>query len=502
MPPPEPATRARMKTRYAVPIALLLACGSDAATPADVEPDLATDAGSDPTVDPAADPATDPGFDVLIDDPAPDVRDVPSDAEPPLEGFDCLASPVLVPEPEVPLSVRAEWSNDAMAVHTSGIWAIWWYPEFDHQADAEWLVEHLNGVRCWSLIELGMADPPNPEAGVYYNIYIHHGADDGFPEGWGNGQGTNGAGLPFLTLPNGAHLDPGNVDHEGFHVFQYTANSPGFAYSGDSQWYIESAAQWYAAWRNPTGELTFVEAGTIDGNPHLALWHSFSNEAPGDPTDWMFQVRQYGMHTYLYYLTEVAGVSRDVVTGGFHAETALLPQAYHFAELGADTLRGHYADWAAANTDDFSYLTREQVARARLEVEFVGDFDNNHPRVADHDGVGTGTEWARPPEALTPRGWGYNVVGLTPDGPGEFEMRIQGDAAGSEGAASYFAARVVVRGPTGSRVEDLELGDGLNGSMSVALAAGETAFLVVAALPEFFTGNQTYGYQYAIERAP
>ena len=477
----------------ALPI-LLLGCGSDTPSAGDVAPDATTDAVTDPTDD----PTTDPGLDVAIDDPVPEESDTPPDAEPPLEGFDCLASPVLVPEPELGLSPRAEWMNSETMVHTSGIWAIWWSPEFDHQADAEWLVEHLNGVRCWSLTELGMADPPNPAAGVFYNVYIHHGEEDDFPEGWGNGQGTNSAGLPFLTLPNGAHLDPGNVDHEGFHVFQYTANSPGFAYSGDSQWYIESSAQWYSSWRNPTGEMTFVEAGAIDGNPQLALWHSFSNEAPGDPTDWMFQVRQYGMHTYLYYLTEVAGVSRDVITGGFHADTALLPQAYHFDELGGDTLRAHFADWATANTDDFSYLTREQVARARLEVEFVADPENQHPLVAEHTADGTGGEWLRPPSELTPRGWGYNVASFTADADGTYEFAIEGDADGSEGAASFFAARVLVRGPDVSRVEGVDLPDGRVGSAAVTLATGETAYLVVAAVPEFFTGNQTYGYKYRI----
>jgi hypothetical protein len=491
-----------MDTRYALPLVLILGCGSDAAAPAEVTPDTASDTIADAATDPANDPRADRGHDPSGEMPAPDIADTEPDTDPPLEGFDCLASPALVPEPDVDLSQRAEWSNSETVVHTSGIWAIWWSSEFDHQADAEWLVNHLNGVRCWSLTEFGMADPPNPDAGVFYNIYIHHGADDDFPEGWANGQGTNTAGFPFLTLPNGAHLDPGNIDHEGFHVFQYTANSPGFAYSGDSQWYIESAAQWYAAWRNPTGEMTFVEAGAIDGNPQLALWHSFSNEAPGDPTDWMFQVRQYGMHTYLYYLTEVAGVSRDAITGGFHAETDLLPQAYHFEELGADTLRGHFSDWAAANTDDFSYLTREQVARARLEVEFVGDFDNNHPRVADYNDDGTDGAWARPPGALSPRGWGYNVIGLAPENAGSYEIRFEGDATGSDGAPAYFASQVLVVGPSESRLEPLVLTDGLEGSASVSLATGEQAFLIVAAVPEFFTGNQTYGYQYAIETTP
>ena len=46
-----------------------------------------------------------------------------------------------------------------------------------------------------------MADPPNPAAGHYYNVYLHHSGQDGdsLPQ-WGMGQGTDPYGLPFLTI--------------------------------------------------------------------------------------------------------------------------------------------------------------------------------------------------------------------------------------------------------------------------------------------------------------
>ena len=53
--------------------------------------------------------------------------------------------------------------------------------------------------------------------------------------------------------------------------------------SGDTQWYIESSAQWYMANHFPYDIMTYPQAGAIVGNPQLALWHSFSNEAPEDP---------------------------------------------------------------------------------------------------------------------------------------------------------------------------------------------------------------------------
>ena len=47
-----------------------------------------------------------------------------------------------------------------------------------------------------------MMDPPNPAAGHYYNVYLHHSGQDGdsLPDGWGMGQGTDPYGLPFLTI--------------------------------------------------------------------------------------------------------------------------------------------------------------------------------------------------------------------------------------------------------------------------------------------------------------
>jgi len=414
----------------------------------------------------------------------------------------CDDKPPSSPPHPANLELQSEWANARdFAVHTAGIWAIWWDPQFDHTDDARWLVAELDDVRCRSLLELGMRDPPNPGAGYYYNVYIHHGAADSFPDGWANGQGTDSFGQPFLTLPDGAHLDPGNIAHEGFHVFQYSANSPGFAYSGDTQWYVESAAQWYAAYRRPKDVETFIEAGAIDGNPHLALWHSFSNEAPGDPTDWLFQVRQYGMHTWLYYLTEVARLPRDIITAGFYGAEERSPQHYHYERAGRAVLRAAFADWAASNTADFDYLTREQVARARAEVQNVADLDNLHPYVATHDSTGTAGVAVKAPAALLPRGWAYNVVRIRNDSSATFDFELTADPAGSMGAASHFEGRVVVQGRTKVTYVPLTMSSATQGSASVVVTAEDAlVYLIVVSAPEHFAGNQTYGYAYQIRR--
>lgn len=402
-----------------------------------------------------------------------------------------------VPEP-ILLSLQSEFaSEDTHLVEVDDIFAIWWDPAFDHSGDLETLFGWLKEIRQDCRENLGMEDPPNPEAGHFYNVYIHHGEDDSFPNGWANGQGTNSYGLPFLTLPDGAHLEHGNVLHEGFHIFQYSANSPGFEYSGDSQWYVESAAQWYQAKVLPTEVMTFVEAGAIVENPQLALWHSFSNEAPGDPTDWLFQVRQYGMHTWLFYLSEVAGVDPGIISDGFYAETDRLPQEYHFDRVGED-LRGYFSDWAAHNTGGLDYLSPEQVERAWQEVEWVGDPDNRHPNaieLVDNDCIGEHV----PPSDLAPRGWGYNVVKINLNEPRNFTFLLSGQPQGSEGADSHFEGRLVIEGSEGVRYQSIDMLNTISGTIDVETTASDTnLYVVIAAVPDHFVGNQTYGYTLTI----
>ena len=111
---------------------------------------------------------------------------------------------------------------------TRGIYLVWWDNDWDYYESADIMLDSMIAYRESCLNDLGMADPPNPEDEFYYNVYLHNG-NDIFPAGWGNGQGTDSNGYPFLTLPIGAHNDWVNVAHETFHIFQYNANSPGFA---------------------------------------------------------------------------------------------------------------------------------------------------------------------------------------------------------------------------------------------------------------------------------
>lgn len=404
--------------------------------------------------------------------------------------------------PPVPagLTLSSPFADPAeVETRTRGIWAIWWYPQFDHAADAEVIFDRLENLRCNAIQYLGMRDPPNPGRGVFYNIYIHHGADDAFPVEWGNGQGTDIDGNPFLTLPAGYLLVDANLDHEGFHVFQFSSDSPGFAYTGDSGWYSEASAQWYMSTQSPLGVETFVQIGTIEANPQLAVWHGWSNAAPGDPTDWNYTVRQYGMHSFLHYLVVEAGIPDRWLVEGFYGGVTQLPQAYLHQRVGAAALRRIFADWAAANTAGFDYLTPAQVVRARQEIDTYGDPATMHHRVAEHGASGTDGALLRPPELLAPRGWAYNVIHVQNPIATDYEFELVGDAQGSETTPSIFAARVVSRGTSGVARAELDMVSPTTGTAWFTVPADtEDLYLVVVAMPEHFTGNQRYGYQYRI----
>merc|ERR1711962_1612326 len=404
-------------------------------------------------------------------------------------------------------SLLTHWGDTNSLDHITGdIFAIWWEKKYDHEEDARALLSTLSQIRTECLLNLGMADPPNPGRGNFYNVYIHHKEDDLFPSGWALGQGTDESRNPYLTVPFGS-LGNKRIWHEGFHIFQYSASSPGFEYRGDSMWYIEASAQWYMAQKTPHERDTYVEAGAIVGNPQLALWHSFSNEAPGDfgstegRPGWMYGVRQYGMHTLLTYLTEVAGIDKDIVTAGVYANTELSPQEYIKSRVGSTVFQRYFADWAGHNCANMDYLTREQYERGLLEISLAGDWSVFRPSV--WEGVNQGTNgWVSPPEQLAVRGWAYNVWNVTNSEDAVYTFQLEGEAAGSEGGKAQFEGRVVViQEDGGSRHQAMAMESDVTGEAQVAVQASDLqVILAVVSVPDDYGSYQTYPYRAKITR--
>ena len=66
--------------------------------------------------------------------------------------------------------------------------------------------------------------------------------------------------------------------------------------------------------------------------------------------------------------------ARSTITDGHYAGTDLTPQEYLLREVGPDRFRSLFADWAAHNTADMDYMTREQWRRAQQEITISGHY--------------------------------------------------------------------------------------------------------------------------------
>ena len=80
-------------------------------------------------------------------------------------------------------------------------------------------------------------------------------------------------------------------------------------------------------------------------------------------------------------------------------------------------------------------------------------------------------------------------------------MSIEGDANGTEGAASRFMGRIVVMGEDGPVYSSIDMTDALNGSGTVNVTATQSeVYLVIVSVPDQFSSYQRYGYRATIER--
>lgn len=385
---------------------------------------------------------------------------------------------------------------------TGGIYIVWWDKTYDYSKQANELLNTLIDVQNDCISTYHMSDPPNPLAGYYYNVYIHNSKKDLFPDDWAMGQGTDDNKFPYLTIPVAyAKTASSGAQHEGFHIFQYKANSPGFKYTGDSQWFIEATANWYAAMKHPESKDEYVTASAVTSNPQVTMWYSFENREPGENENWQRGCHQYGMNILVNYLTDVRKVSKALIAGSFYKNITIMPQEYLYNQLGKDKFCDLYADFAAHNVSGYPGFPAGVEERAARELKKYGDSLDIHPIVQTYTDAGTGDNWYRPSKDFVTRGWGYNVYKINNTGDATYTFQVKGDAKGSDGAAAEFRGRVVVRTGFSARSYSVKMSDAINGKAKVKVKSGDKeVYLIVAATPKFFTGNQTYSYEVKIDK--
>ena len=399
-------------------------------------------------------------------------------------------------------SINSEFGNltDCDTI-SRGIYIVWWDNDWDYKTDAEVLLDSMIKIRNKCLNELDMQDPPNPIDGHFYNVYLHHAADI-FPSQWANGQGTDINGYPFLTLPIGAHNDWVNVRHETFHIFQYNANSPGFAYSGDSQWYIEASANWFAIISDKDNPRNFLEAESLVRLPNLPLWLSYDNFPPSYPSNWQRYVHQYGMALFLFYLTEEAGVPENLICDGFFTGTSELPQEYLFNQLGGQVFRDNFIDWAGHMTNHFDFLSPAQITVLENEWDSYADPADDNEFIQTYSDTGT-SGWYQTDDTLITTAWSFNTYKVENSSTDTYTFQLQGESVGSEGDPAYFQGQVVVVNNTsGASFYDLDMTNDWEGTRSIEVTPDDTVmYFIIASMPEVFQGvSQTFPYDIKIEK--
>ena len=394
--------------------------------------------------------------------------------------------------------------TDSCEYRADGIFVVWWDAAAEYFSQTVTTLNELNAIRELCLDEFEMSDPPNPLDGYCYNVYIHS-AGDLFPDGWALGQGTDTNGYPYLTLPAGYHLDEHALSHEGFHIFQYNSTSPGFAYSGDSAWYIEATANWFDDYRYPEeDDLSLREVpAAVTINPQVQLWATWENQ-PGDPPgNWSRYNHQYGIWLFLGYLTTDLGIDPYDLAHAFYAGLDLSPQQHLDDLLAAASLdlREVYADWAA-KTAVYDYALHRELFLEREEYWAAEAGEDDHRVVADFASGGSGGAFTVPAE-LAPASYGYNVYRVSNSGAASYTITFAGEATGTDGATAEFRVRAVRYDdddPTSPIYSGMVLADGLGGTLDVTTAANEELlYVVVAATPDNFAGSQQFGYQIDIQ---
>ncbi len=384
---------------------------------------------------------------------------------------------------------------------TSGIYIVWWDNTWNNTAAAEVLLDSMTNYRKYCLDDLYMQDPPNPEDGYYYNVYLHQ-PGDLFPDGWALGQGTDINGYPFLTIPVGTLNDWVSIAHETFHIFQYNSNSNGFSYSGDSQWYIEASANWFAAIQNPNENTDFLEAESLVRLPQVCLWLSYDNFPSYYPQNWQRYVHQYALSVLLIYLTEETGMPQTMITEGFFNGTTELPQEYFYNQLGPAIFRSYFLNWAAHMTNHFDFLLPGQIATFENEWNTYADPEDNNEFIQIYNNSGS-NGWFQPVDSLVTTAWSFNTYKLLNQSNVVYTFEVIGDAEGSAGVASYFQGKVLVQNSMqGSNFYNLNMINDQQGSLSLDLTSADTTvFFIIGSVPDVFEDvEQTFPYMMRITK--
>ena len=408
--------------------------------------------------------------------------------------------------------IKSQYGNLAECDTMSrGPFLLWWDKDLP-LSDAAGALDKMMSYRAECINELGMQDPPNAQAGAYVNIYAYQSNDYFSTVGITGGcsVGTEQYGTryrgPYMACSAGIIQGLGNTRaHETFHFYQYAQTSPGFLYSGNSQWYTEASATYYGLLKYPDANIGYSGAIALKRVPHVPLWLSFQNiEASSYTHNWQRGVHQYSIHLLLLYMSKEKNVPFTVFTEGYYDGTNLLPQEYIASRIGINNFRNYFTDFETMMHDDWSFLTPAQLQGAYDSWNVSADKSDNNEYILTLNEPET-NGWYRPPTDKVTTGWSSNAYKITNSKAGLYTFQVEGDATGSYGDASHFKAKVLVRNKSGANtIHDISLSNNRTGAISIDIAASDhEIYLVITSVPDKMRDDrvefQTYSYRVNIK---
>lgn len=376
-----------------------------------------------------------------------------------------------------------------------GEFLFWWDNDFNYSAQIDLMLDSMLAFRDECINDLGMQDPTGVLDGYYCNIYIHTPGNaqcyfsTNYPA-WGNGVGGDANGYAFMTLPNYVLGDWRNIAHETFHIFQSRGMwdlTPGLYNTDYGGWFVEATANWYSYQRYPDALNSFIESEILVRIPQVPIWLDFYNGPASYPVNWQRDVHQYALSTYLYYLTNIAGVPQNTLSEVFYSGTTLTPQEYLFNQLGAATFRAHFIDCAAHMTNDFDFLSTNQVTNAINEWNTYADPIDDSKYIETYTNTGSGG-WYYPQDQVMTTAWSFNTYRLLNSQNESYVFELDGNLAGNFGDPTFFQGKVVVQNSNGSTTfYDLNMQNNYSGAVTVNLTPNDTeVFFIIASMPEVF----------------
>ena len=387
---------------------------------------------------------------------------------------------------------------------TRGIFIVWWDNNFNYSAKANLMLDSMLAFRNTCLNDLRMQDPLNAQNGYYCNIYIHTPGDTtdfftaNFPS-WVNGVGGDVNGYPFMTLPNYV-LDTNysgttmgrwiNLAHETFHIFQSHGMwdiTPGIYSTDDGGWFVEASANWFAFNRYPNYIRSFVESEILVRTSHVPLWLGWANLPIYYPNNWQRQVHQYALSTFLYYLTNNAGIADSNLVSIFYSGTTLTPQEYMYNQIGGAALRNHFIGCAAHMTNGFDFILPFQHNSAQNEWNTYANSLDDNQFIQTYINTGSGG-WFQPIDSLTTNAWSFNTYKLFNTNTQTYTFELNGDVTGNYGDNSHFQGKVLVQNSvTGASFYNLTMNNNYQGTLTLNLTPNDTAaYFIIASMPEIF----------------